>query len=69
MIYTRPYAYPDGEVIPTNLPDLYQPQDNPGVPADQNCANCGFYKKGYCSKFDAQVRAYYWCAKWKTQGN
>ena len=67
MNYTRPYAYPDGEPIPTDLPDLYQPQDNPGVPAGQHCSNCGFYTpQGLCTRFNnSPVRPYYWCAKWK----
>ena len=69
MAYTRPYRYPDGEAIPSSLPDLYQPADNPGVPKGQRCDNCGYYQKGYCSKFDAKVRAYYWCAKYKPQEN
>ena len=69
MAYTRPYRYPDGEAIPTSLPDLYQPSDNPSVPQGQRCNNCGYYQKGYCRLFDANVRAYYWCAKWKQQEN
>ena len=60
--------YPDGEEINANLPNAYQPADSEGVPADQNCANCGYYKPGelYCTKFDAPVRAVYWCAKWES---
>jgi hypothetical protein len=69
MTYTRPYRYPDGEPIPTSLPDRYQPMDNPGVPQGENCGNCGYYQDGYCSKFAAKVRNYYWCAKWIKQGN
>ena len=69
MAYTRPYRYPDGAVIPSSLPDLYQPSDNPGVPSGQRCDNCSYWQDGYCSKFDAPVRAYYWCAKWKSQEN
>jgi hypothetical protein len=59
--------YPDGEQINANLPAAYQPASNPDVPAGQNCGNCEYYKPGelYCTKFDAPVRAVYWCAKWE----
>jgi len=60
-------TYPDGEEINANLPAAYQPASNPDVPEGQNCANCEYYKPGemYCTKFDAPVRAVYWCAKWE----
>ena len=60
-------TYADGEEINANLPAAYQPADNPDVPAGQNCGNCEYYKPGemYCYKFDAPVRAIYWCAKWE----
>ena len=60
-------TYPDGEAIPTSLPNAYQPASNPEVPAGQNCGNCEYYKPGelYCTKFDAPVRAVFWCAKWE----
>jgi hypothetical protein len=59
--------YPDGELINSNLPAAYQPASNPDVPEGQNCANCEYYKPGemYCVKFDAPVRAVFWCAKWE----
>ena len=59
--------YPDGEEINANLPNAYQPASNAEVPEGQNCANCEYYKPGelYCTKFDAPVRALYWCAKWE----
>ena len=61
--------YPDGELIPDSLPAAYQPASNPEVPAGQNCGNCEYYRPGemYCTKFDAPVRAVYWCAKWDEQ--
>ena len=65
MVYQRPDTYPNGEPIPASLPALYQPADNPGVPAMQYCGNCKFYLAGYCGLFDAQVKFDYWCAKWK----
>ena len=60
-------VYPDGEPINANLPAAYQPADNPDVPEGQNCGNCEYYKPGemYCTKFDAPVRAVFWCAKWE----
>ena len=67
--YSRPYRYPDGEAIPSSLPERYQPMDNPGVPTGENCANCRYWEDGYCSLFAAPVRGYYWCAKWKLQEN
>jgi hypothetical protein len=59
--------YPDGEIINSNLPAAYQPASNPDVPEGQNCGNCEYYKPGemYCTKFDAPVRAVFWCAKWE----
>ena len=60
-------TYPDGEVINSNLPAAYQLASNPEVPQGQNCGNCEDYKPGemYCVKFDAPVRAVFWCAKWE----
>jgi len=60
-------TYPDGEPINANLPAAYQPASNPDVPEGQNCGNCEYYKPGemYCTKFDAPVRAVFWCAKWE----
>jgi hypothetical protein len=59
-------TYSDGEAIPDSLPNAYVPETDPMVPAGQNCGNCEYYKPGelYCMKFDAPVRAVYWCAKW-----
>jgi hypothetical protein len=60
-------TYPDGEAIPDSLPAAYQAANTAGVPAGQNCGNCEYYKPGeqYCYKFDAPVRAVFWCAKWE----
>ena len=60
-------TYADGEAIADSLPAAYQDSANPEVPAGQNCGNCEYYKPGelYCTKFDAPVRAVYWCAKWE----
>jgi hypothetical protein len=60
-------TYPDGEPIPDSLPAAYQLATNPDVPPGQNCGNCEYYRPGelYCTKFDAPVRAVFWCAKWE----
>jgi hypothetical protein len=60
-------TYPDGEPIADSLPAAYQLATNPEVPPGQNCGNCEYYKPGelYCTKFDAPVRAVFWCAKWQ----
>jgi hypothetical protein len=60
-------VYPDGEPIADSLPNAYQLATNPDVPPGQNCGNCEYYKPGelYCTKFDAPVRAVFWCAKWE----
>ena len=59
-------TYPDGEPIPESLPPLYISADDPQVPNGQNCASCEYFKasESYCTKFDAQVRPVFWCAKW-----
>jgi hypothetical protein len=61
-------TYPDGEPIADSLPAAYQLATNPDVPPGQNCGNCEYYKPGelYCTKFDAPVRAVFWCAKWES---
>ena len=67
--YKRSNRYPDGEDIPESLPPRYQPASFPGVPKNQNCANCGYYspETKKCSKFkgDPVVRPSYWCLKWE----
>ena len=59
-------TYPDGEAIPESLPPAYMPAEDSGT-VGQYCSNCEYYKstEGYCSKFDANVRPVYWCAKWE----
>lgn len=68
--YKRSNRYPDGENIPESLPPLYQPANFPGVPTDQKCSNCGYYKAEpkKCGKFKGEpvVRPLYWCLKWES---
>lgn len=67
--FERSNRYPDGTDIPESLPKRYQSGDNPGVPKDQRCANCGYYdtKTKKCDKFKGEpvVKPAYWCAKWE----
>jgi hypothetical protein len=60
-------TYPEGDAIPDTLPAAYKDATDPSVPPGQNCANCEYYKPGelYCYKFDAPVRATWWCAVWE----
>ena len=63
-VWTR--TYPDGEPVSDLLPAAYVPANTAGVPEGQNCGNCEYWDDitGNCSKFDAPVRATYWCRKW-----
>ena len=57
--------------IPDSLPNAYQNSNNEGVEGlldGRKCGNCVFYEaeSENCSKWNALVRDYYWCAAWKT---
>ena len=54
--------YPDGADVPDSLPDAYQMGTG-----EKRCGNCDHYDQGYCSLFDADVRAQYVCAKWEAE--
>ena len=62
-------TYPDGEPIDANLPAAYVPATTDGVPTGQMCATCEYWDDitGLCAKFDAPVRATYWCRKWDSR--
>ena len=62
-------TYPEGDAIPDSLPAAYKDSSDASVPEGQNCANCEYYKAGeqYCYKFDAPVRATWWCAVWEAK--
>lgn len=51
----------------SGLPAAYVSADTPGVPANQNCANCKYYDglTSGCSKWDATVNPVFWCRAWK----
>lgn len=65
--------YPDGEPIPSQLPDKYRKSKNTGETKGQACINCHHLEDGredhryYCDKFEAPVRPQYWCAAWKAE--
>ena len=67
----RKRIYPEGDKVPENLPAAYQlgnypdDQENPAVPPQQKCTSCVFFEDGWCSKFKAEVKANYWCAKYQ----
>jgi len=54
--------YPDGTLIPKNLPKKYQPSLG-----HEKCSNCEYFVAGtkHCKKWDAKVKPTYWCAKWE----
>ena len=65
------YEDPPIEPIPASLPPAYQNSNNEGVEGlltGRKCGNCKFFEaeSGNCSKWNAIVRNYYWCAAWKT---
>jgi len=49
------------------LPDNYRPASSDDVPEGRNCANCYFYKEGYCDLWDDNVQADYYCNRWSMQ--
>lgn len=66
-------SYPDGESIPSELPEKYRKSRKDGPTKGQACINCDFLEETedhryYCDKFEAPVRPQYWCAKWKESG-
>jgi len=57
--------YTDGAPIPSMLPTSYKLYTAPDVPLGQQCGNCIFKSQQGCQKWNAQVRANYWCQAWK----
>jgi len=63
-------SYPDGEEIPSELPEKYRKSKSEGETKGQACINCKFLaetedERYYCNKFNAPVRPQYWCAAWQ----
>ena len=58
--------YPGGELISPSLPDNYQ--DGRGKPTPeglaQQCSNCYFNNKGYCSVWNAAIKESWVCNSW-----
>jgi hypothetical protein len=54
-------TYPDGTAISPDLPPAYAL-----ATTNENCANCGYYLEGLCTRFNnAPVKTTYWCAVWE----
>tara|TARA_E500000331_G_scaffold2010_1_gene2090 strand:- start:9159 stop:11045 length:1887 start_codon:yes stop_codon:yes gene_type:complete len=71
IVSTRMYEEEPIEEIPASLPDAYQNSNNqnghPLLLSGRNCNNCVFFNEGNnCTKWNAVVRDYYWCASWQT---
>ena len=47
------------------LPENYRPASSEDVPEGRNCGNCIFFVENYCTKWDAQVVANYYCNAWE----
>ena len=67
------YMYDDPPIveIPASLPESYQNSANEGVEElkdGRRCGNCIFIdpETSNCSKWNAEVRQYYWCESWDT---
>ena len=46
------------------LPENYRPASSEDVPDGRNCGNCIFFEENYCTKWDDQVVANYYCNAW-----
>lgn len=63
-------SYPDGEAIPSELPEAYRKSKGEGETEGQACINCKFWKENtaehrfYCTHWKAPVRPQYWCKAW-----
>ena len=53
-----------GEFGDRALPENYRPASSEDVPEERNCGNCVYYAAGYCSLWDANVQADYYCNRW-----
>jgi hypothetical protein len=47
------------------LPENYRPASSEDVPDGRNCSNCIFFEENYCTKWDDQVVANYYCNAWE----
>lgn len=75
-LVTNSRIYIDGSFIDNNLPAAYQignskPNviDNENVPKNQYCGNCIFHQRGYCTKWEANIKHEFWCRAYKGKYN
>ena len=55
----------DDDAEDRQLPENYRPAVTADVPANRNCGNCGYFKRFYCKRWDAQVSSAYYCNAWE----
>ena len=55
----------DDDAEDRELPENYRPAVTADVPANRNCGNCGYFKRFYCKRWDAEVSPAYYCNAWK----
>jgi hypothetical protein len=53
-----------GEFGDRTLPENYRPASSEDVPEGRNCGNCVYYEAGFCSLWDENVQADYYCNRW-----
>lgn len=65
-MYKRLNIYPNGQPIPTSLPDSYQPSSYGEAPVGQSCFTCGHFNMvtRTCSEWNAAVKPRWWCGAW-----
>ena len=57
---TTQRKYEGGEIISSNLPATYVEARG----ENKQCSNCYFNKKGYCTLWEAKIKAIWVCVKW-----
>lgn len=67
-MYKRLDKYPNGQPIPSVLPDSYQPASYGNAPYGESCATCKNFNMAtrYCSKWKAPVKPRWWCEAWES---
>lgn len=65
-MYKRLTVYPNGQPIPPQLPDSYQPASYGNAPPGEECSTCNHFDltTRYCSKWKASVKPRWWCEGW-----
>lgn len=57
------------EYADRQLPKNYRPASSADVPDGRNCGNCLYNEDGYCTLWDANIRANYYCNRWASDQN